>query len=209
LSLVVLLAAPAVVLNASPCSACSCVPQTPKRLLRDADAAFVGTVIDEQAIDPVTTVQTFDVEGVFKGTLGPTVQVIAPIGPGGGNTCGVLYARDTRVAVILHRQGDGWTSDLCSFVELSDLEKVASSPVAPRAEPSGSGSPTPVAPASSGSGHGLGWGTAVLGLLLAVAVIALALSLGGRRERGRGTSPLEAAEQPEHGPPADPPGSSG
>jgi len=111
--------------------------------------------------------------------------------------------------VILHRQGDGWTSDLCSFVELSDLEKVAPSPVPPRAGPSGSGSPTPVVPESSGSGHGLGWGTAVLGLLLAVAAIALALSLGGRPERGRGTSPLEAAEQPEHGPAADPPGSSG
>ena len=113
LAVVVLLAAPAVFGTATPCSACSCVPRTPKELLRRADAAFVGTVVAEQQIEPTTTVQTFAVEGVFKGALDASVNVTEPIGSGGGSTCGVAYPRDTRVAVVLLRPGDGWTTDSC------------------------------------------------------------------------------------------------
>ena len=210
LAVVVLLAAPAVFGTATPCSACSCVPRTPKELLRRADAAFVGTVVAEQQIEPTTTVQTFAVEGVFKGALDASVNVTEPIGSGGGSTCGVAYPRDTRVAVILFRQGDGWTTDSCSLVSLADLEAVAPSPHPPRPGPSPSPSAV-VPPPPPASSPGLGWQAVVLGLLVGVAGIALALSLGGRSGRPRGTAPVgstdtEGTDESPAPDPADPPG---
>ena len=210
LAVVALLAVPAVFGTATPCSACSCVPRTPKELLRRADAAFVGTVVAEQQIEPTTTVQTFAVEGVFKGALDASVNVTEPIGSGGGSTCGVAYPRDTRVAIVLYRQGGGWTTDSCSLVSLADLEAVAASPHQPRPGPSPSpsaGAPPPL----PGSSPGLGWQAAMLGLLVGVAGIALALSLGGRSGRPRGTAPVgsidtEGADEPPAPDPADPPG---
>ena len=210
LAVVVLLAAPAVFGTATPCSACSCVPRTPKELLRRADAAFVGTVVAEQQIEPTTTVQTFAVEGVFKGALDASVNVTEPIGSGGGSTCGVAYPRDTRVAVVLFRQGDGWTTDSCSLVSLADLEAVAPSPRQPRLGPSPSSSAV-VPPPPPASSPGLGWQAVVLGLLVGVAGIALALSLAGRSGRPRGTAPVGSidaggADEPPAPDPADPPG---
>ena len=214
LAVVVLLAAPAVFGTATPCSACSCVPRTPKELLRRADAAFVGTVVAERQIEPTTTVQTFAVEGVFKGALDASVNVTEPIGSGGGSTCGVAYPRDTRVAVVLYRQDDGqgggWTTDSCSLVSLADLEAVAPSPHQPRPGPSPSPS-VAVPPPSPASSPGLGWQAIVLGLLVGVAGIALALSLGGRSGRPRGTPPvgsidIAGTDEPPVPDPADPPG---
>jgi hypothetical protein len=210
LAVVALLAVPAVFGTATPCSACSCVPRTPKELLRRAAAAFVGTVVAEQQIEPTTTVQTFAVEGVFKGALDASVNVTEPIGSGGGSTCGVAYPRDTRVAVVLYRQGGGWTTDSCSLVSLADLEAVAPSPRQPRPGPSPSPSAV-VPPPPPGSSPGLGWPAAMLGLLVGVAGIALALSLGGRSGRPRGTPPVgsidtEGGDGPPAPDPADPPG---
>jgi hypothetical protein len=209
LAVVLLLAAPAVFVGAMPCSACSCVPRTPKELLRRADAAFVGTVVAEQQIEPTTTVQTFAVEGVFKGTLGASVNVTEPIGSGGGSTCGIAYPRGTRVAVVLYREGDGWTTDSCSLVSVPALASVAPSPHPPRPGPSPSPSAgvTPPPPKSS---PGLGWQAAVLGLLVGVAGIALALSLGGRGGRARGSTSMasvdtEGPDEPRAPDPADPP----
>ena len=186
LSLVVLLAGPAIVLTASSCGACSCAPRTPKQLFRRADAAFVGSVTSQEAINQVTTMQTFSVRGVYKGDLGPTVRVIQPIGSGGGDTCGILYGGGT-VAVILHRQGEsqgeGWTTDVCSRITIAQLASVAPTPTHPR--PTASASSTPLAPPALEGSSSPGWGTVVLGLFVGVAAIALALSVGGRRDRGR------------------------
>jgi hypothetical protein len=206
LSVVVVLAAPAVFVTATPCFACSCVPRTPKQLLHHADAAFVGAVVAEQPIDATTTVQTFAVQGVFKGALGPSVNVIEPIGSGGGSTCGIAYPLGSRVAVVLSHQGDGWTTDSCSFISLADLEAVAPSPLPPHPGPSPSAFPTvpPIPPEAS---HGLGWQAVVIGLLVGVAGIALALSLGGRNGRGRegaalGSVEAEGPDEPSPEPPA-------
>jgi hypothetical protein len=203
LSLVALLAGPTLVLTASPCVACSCAPQSPKHVFREADAAFVGSVVGQEAIDQTTTVQTFAVRSVYKGRLGETVQVIAPIGSGGGDTCGVLFGAG-KVAVILHRQGDGWTTDLCSRITVRKLAAVGPSPVHPSPEPSAT--PTSLPTPSDGGSGGLGWPAVVIGLLLGVAAIAAALSLGGRRDRDRASPLLEAGEDAEGA--TDPPGSS-
>jgi hypothetical protein len=194
--LLVLLAVPAVVSAASPCAACSCAPRSPERVFRHADAAFVGSVVAEQVIDPTTTVQTFEVRTVYKGPLGPTVDVIAPIGTGGGSTCAVLYGPG-EVAVILYRQGDGWTTDACSRITAEQLHRLASSPAHP--------SPSPVAtptvslvPAARGPG-GVGWPTAILGLLAGIGAIAAALAVATRR----GREPHAASSTPRDGSPTD------
>ena len=201
LSLAVLLAGPALVVNAPSCAACSCVPQTPKQLFRGADAAFVGSVVDQEAIDQTTTVQTFAVRSVYKGSLGATVDVIAPIGSGGGDTCAVLFGPG-KVAVILHRQGEGWTTDVCSRITAAQLAAVGPTPAHP--SPAPSGPPASLRPPPGGdSSGGIGWPSVVIGLLLGVAAIAAALSLGGRRDRGRG-SPLAELDGGAEGSP-DPP----
>jgi hypothetical protein len=166
-----------------------------------------GEVIDQQVIDEVTTVQTFRVRSVFKGTLGPTVQMIAPLGSGGGSSCGILYGAG-EVAVILHRLGDGWTTDVCSRITTAQLVAVAPSPVPPVPEPSGSSTPVISVAPSGDASAGLGWQAVVLGLFVGVAAIALALSLGGRRDRASVPPLGDPAEPPEERP-ADPTGPNG
>jgi hypothetical protein len=177
--LLVFLAVPAVVSAAQPCAACSCAPRSPERAFRDADAAFVGSVVDQQAIDPTTTVQTFEVRSLFKGPLGPTVNVIAPIGSGGGSTCGVLYGPG-EVAVILYRDGDGWTTDACSRITVEQLRRLAAPPTHP--SPSPVATPSAIVAPVTGRGR-VGWPTAILGLLAGIAAIAATLALATRRHR--------------------------
>jgi len=207
LSFVAVILGAGVVLTASPCAACSCAPQTPERLFRHADAAFIGAVIDQQAIDPTRTVQTFRVRSVFKGSLGPTVQVIDPIGSGGGDTCGILYGPG-EVAVILHEQGAAWTTDACSRITIAQLTRVAPSPAPPSPERSPAPTATITVAPSGESSSGLGWQAVVLGLLVGIAGIALVLSFGGRGDRRSAKAFPEAADAPEDAP-RDPPGPSG
>jgi hypothetical protein len=182
--LILALAVSAFVSTAPPCAACSCVPRSPERLFRHADAAFVGSVVGQQAIDQVTTVQTFAVRSVFRGPLGATVDVIEPIGSGGGDTCGVLFGPGD-VAVILYRQGDGWTTDVCSRITVAELTRVGPPPLHP---PVGSASTaTPTAAVSQSAGSGVGWRGAAVGLLAGIAAIALMLSVASRRDRPAAT----------------------
>jgi hypothetical protein len=205
LSLVVLVAGLTLVLTASPCGACSCVSRTPKELLRRADAAFVGSVVEQRSIDQTTTLQTFRVRSIFKGPLGPTVSVIDPIGSAGGDTCGILYGSG-EVALILYRQGDGWTTDVCSRITTAQLAAVGPTPTHPGPEPSDV--PSPVVPTVDGGGSGLGWPAVIVGLLVGVAAIAAALSLGAWRDRGRSPGPSPMAG-PSTEPGSDPPEPSG
>ena len=173
------------VATASPCLACGCTPRTPRQIFRRSDAAFVGRVVDERAVDADTTVQTFHVEGVYKGLLGPSVDVVAHIGAGGGSDCGILFPEGTSVAVMLQQEGDAWTTDGCSLVTLAQLRQVAPSPSPPLPAPSGSATPTTVvaAPASppSAGRSGVSWQAVVAGALHAIAAIAFVLSRESRR----------------------------
>jgi hypothetical protein len=183
--LILALAVPAFVSTAPPCAACSCAPRSPERVFRRADAAFVGSVVGQQALDQVTTVQSFAVRSVFKGPLGATVDVIEPIGSGGGNTCGILFGPGD-VAVILYRKGDGWTTDVCSRITVAELTRVGPPPVHP-AVASGS-TATPTATVSQHAGSGVGWRATAVGLLTGIAAIALMLSVASRRGRSPATS---------------------
>jgi hypothetical protein len=172
------------VVTASPCLACGCTARTPRQILRQSDAAFVGRVVDQRAVDAQTTVQTFQVEGVYKGLLGPSVDVVAHLGAGGGSDCAVLFPEGTNVAVMLRHEGDAWTTDGCSLLTWAQLRRAGPPPSPPLPQVSGSATPTaieaaPSAPAAGSSG--LRWQAAVAGALLGIAAIALVLSHESRR----------------------------
>ena len=113
------------VATASPCFACGCVPQTPKQVLRRADAAFVGEVTSQRPLDAMTTVQTFRVDAVYKGALYSSVDVVASMGAAGGSDCAILFPSGSQVAVVLQQQGDHWISDACSLLTMAQLRRVA------------------------------------------------------------------------------------
>ena len=174
---------------APPCLACDCVAMTPKEALRGADAAFVGQVVQDVMTAEGTT-QTFEVEGVFKGELGPTVDVWAQIGTEVVDTCAVLYPTGDRVAVLLTDDGDGrWSTQICATITEAALRRLAGPPGEPVAEASPSPPPPPsVVPAGSLDGpatdDGLpAWAVIALGAFVAVAVVGAQIVWAGRRDR--------------------------
>lgn len=115
--------------------ACSCAesplgPQTRERL-QQADAAFVGTVVQRmqqepepgQAIASDVPVQLrFRVERDVKGGLGS--EVIVHTSSNGG-TCGLSADVGDRLALFLRREGDHYTSGLCSVTTERRLVEAA------------------------------------------------------------------------------------
>ena len=201
--------------TASPCFACGCTPQTPKQVLRRADAAFVGEVTSQRPLDAMTTAQTFRVDAVYKGQLHSTVDVVASMGAAGGSDCAILFPSGSRVAVVLQQQGDHWISDACSLLTMAQIRHVAPPPRPPlpgqAPEP-----PLPVGPtvgvpvpstsaSSAGSGGGISGAGAIGGALLAIAAIAFVLSLERRRatRNRREEAPDEADLETEEAAPED------
>lgn len=101
-------------------AACSCVG--PALAIESAvgigvDGAFVGVVrgpVDGPRPQHGRRWYSFDVEAVYVGELGPTVSVEFP---DGGAACG--YDDEPlpdRVGVLLRREGDEWSSNICSVV---------------------------------------------------------------------------------------------
>ena len=189
LLLALVLAGVGVVAGASPCLACSCASVPPTKLLADADAAFVGEVV-ETVVDHEGTTQTFEVDGVYKGDLGPTVEVWAQLGGGTINTCHVVFPEGERRALVLERSGGRWSTTSCWLVTEAQLTRIAGAPV----PPSGSDTASPSSPSpSAAAGLGAttsdplpGWTVPILGALVGVAVIWVVLVATNRRERRRG-----------------------
>ena len=179
------LAAAGLFWSAAPCLACSCVPSSPGQMLRRADAAFIGRVVND-VMTPTGTTQTFAVEEVYEGELGFTVDVWAQIGTEVVNTCSVLYPRDDRVAVLLFEDQEGrWTAQACAHVTPAELRAVAGTPY----EPVATSSPTP-APGIRGDLVGdseaaepSAWTVIVLGTALALAAIGLQIAWSARLDR--------------------------
>jgi hypothetical protein len=145
----------------------------------------VGRVV-ESRVDAEGTTQTFEVDGVYKGELGPTVEVWASIGTGGGSTCAVVFPEGDRRALVLTRSGGRWTTSVCSLVTEAELTRIAGSPSPPTA----TAAPPPRSPAPNVSSGSDGsavprWSVPILGALLGIAVIWMALVLASRRERRR------------------------
>ncbi len=182
-------AAGALIATASPGLACSCVASTAAEKLETAEAAFVGRVV-ESSTDAEGTTQVFEVDGVYKGALGPTVEVWAQIGTGVMSSCAVVFPEGDRVALVISRSGGRWTTDGCSLVTEAQLTRLAGSPSPPTgttAPPPSS--PTPVVTTASDGRAVPRWSLPILGVLLAIAVIWLTLVLASRRGRRPGVVP--------------------
>ncbi|MGH3029602.1 MAG: hypothetical protein ACRDNE_02330 [Gaiellaceae bacterium] len=115
-------------------SACSCAAGIdPRVVLRDADAAFVGTVAERRAHegdrdravrssgDPVTLL--FRVEESVKADLGAFVEVETV---SSGVSCGIEARVGKRLGLFLYAgRGGGWTSSHCSRIEPAVLLEAA------------------------------------------------------------------------------------
>ncbi|MGE5227905.1 MAG: hypothetical protein ACM3OO_13610 [Planctomycetaceae bacterium] len=204
-ALVLGLASAGIVTTAGPCAACSCAARTPRQVVRDADAAFVGTVVREVPASGTSTVQTFAVSKVYRGRVPARVDVVAAIGPGGGSSCGLLYPSGTPVAVVASAAADGTlTSSACSYLSVAELERVGGAPASPAPfTPTPAASPSALPSASPSSGMPL-WQVALLGLLGGVALIGVSFVVGRRRaEQAAVPGPGEDGEPAEpHAEPA-------
>src|SRR5437867_4071247 len=119
------------VVTASPCLACDCAARTPAEIVRQADRAFVGRVVD-QTVTANGTIQTFQVAAVFKGALGPTVDLWAEVGTSSFSSCAVLFPQHERVAVAMSVDAQGrWTTTSCAYLTEAQLRDVAGPPHAP------------------------------------------------------------------------------
>lgn len=188
----------------SPCLACSCVPSTPEKMLRRADAAFIGAVVSDVMTTTGTT-QTFRVDEVFKGELGSTIDVWAQVGTEVVNSCSVLYPTGDRVAVLLFDDGEGrWTTQACAHVTQAELRRVGGSP----REPLEIVSPAPdvVAPAedlAAGDGGAAlpTWAVVAIGAVVALILVAGQIAWAGRRDRraaqASGWDPVDTEEPQE------------
>lgn len=141
-------------------AACSCMPMVPGEAAAMADAAFTGTVVQEQPVggnEPMPQIlYTFQVDGVAKGDLGDETTVLA-----GGDSagCGMSFAMNERWLIFANADGGQLATGLCS----------ANVPLAADEEPPISVSaPTANAADDGGAGVPLGVivpGVAVIGLL--------------------------------------------
>ena len=124
-----LIATVLVVTRAGEASACSCASLTPSVALEEADAAFVGTLIDRP--DSETTFvedapYTFEVETWVKGEFGSEVVVHAP---NQGSACGIEAPVGDRVGLFLTEENGELSSSLCAMVD-PDLLLAGDSPMA-------------------------------------------------------------------------------
>ena len=102
--------------------ACSCVSVVPSRDLPKYDAAFVGNVLSHRVEHPNAPIMssidpaywTFDVDRVVKGNL-PNQLVVRTASSGA--SCGLELRDGDRVGLLLTREGDAYTSGLCSQVD--------------------------------------------------------------------------------------------
>ncbi|MET0910924.1 MAG: hypothetical protein ABWZ99_15770, partial [Ilumatobacteraceae bacterium] len=101
--------------------ACSCAEATVLSALADGDAAFVGAAMDREEGDAtgfdMAVRWTFEVSAVVKGELPAMVDVWS--GQGDGD-CGAVFELGEPVGVVLRRQDDRFTTNICGGVWLPD-----------------------------------------------------------------------------------------
>ena len=102
-------------------AACSCAEFTLDSALAEGDAAFVGTAVDRNEGDAtgfdMAVRWSFEVSSVVKGELPATLDVWS--GQDDGD-CGVVFEFEEPVGVVLRRNGDRYTTNICGGVWLPD-----------------------------------------------------------------------------------------
>lgn len=162
----------ALTLPAGEARACSCVPSSPSGLLADADAAFVGRLLEAGEPTPdregiinmgQEVTYRFEVKTVVAGELPGEVEVLSPTS---GAACGFELEPGETAGVVLYREDGAWSSGLCSTTEPGGL-LAAGDPHPPVAAPT----PTEAAPGRTGGREGgpgpWPWVAAGLGVLVA------------------------------------------
>jgi hypothetical protein len=106
-----------VLVLAADAAACTCAPVNLERDLPRADGAVVGSVL-ERRVDGDRVVYLFRVEQVYKGDISNRVEVDTAAS---GAACGLELGVGDRTGLLLTREGETWSSGLCSQVDPSDL----------------------------------------------------------------------------------------
>ncbi len=122
-------------MTAPPAKACSCVlPEDVQEWVDDAEAAFVGTMIDirRDGLDDFEVEYVVEVETWVKGDAGDPITVIS--GQGSGD-CGFGDQRGARMGALLHQEGDQLYSNICSQIDPETLLASAKEPTAGPTEP--------------------------------------------------------------------------
>jgi hypothetical protein len=181
---VLVAAAVAVPLLASapgPAVACTCQPLDAHQIVRRADAIIAGRVTNELELDPTHIRSVVQVQGVYRGHVPATVNVDAPLGPGGGSSCAVLYPVGSEVdpMLLVRAQGGSYTIDPCLIGSMPHVRALlGDARPPPPASPSPSAVPIPIAGPTPLPG--MSWPAVVAGLVLAVALIVAAVRWSGR-----------------------------
>jgi hypothetical protein len=178
--------------------ACECARLDAHRIVRQADAIVAGHVTVVVPIDPMHTMSTLAVDGLYRGRVGRTVTLSAPIGPGGGSDCAVLYPVGSKIdPLVLIGQPDGtFQVDTCALPlshQIGTLLGTARPPLASGPPPAPI--PTTVAPPPTGAApvpaDGVSWPAVGWGGVIAVVLIVLAILRSGR---GGEPSPADDAQ---------------
>lgn len=108
---------------------CSCAARPTSERLRDADAAFVGTVESTRRMPGGSSfedrlVHTYRVEESYKRNLGERVEIETSTS---GGTCGYAAEPGERHGIFLHGAGDNgrYSAGICSLVEPGELRRTA------------------------------------------------------------------------------------
>jgi hypothetical protein len=109
LALAVVVAAAAAGAGPECAHACTCAPLAPERALAEADAAFVGTLLERRVSGDEATL-VFAVERRLKGPLGDRVEVQTHAQ---GGMCGIQDDPGARMGLFLGRAGDAWQGGTC------------------------------------------------------------------------------------------------
>jgi hypothetical protein len=98
--------------------ACSCVQPDPWSLMKQADGAFVGRLVDRDDLGQGRVRLRFDVERAMKGSIGSTVDVVTA---NNSAACGIEMPMGYRTGLFLMRDGGRWTGTLCWQVSPEDM----------------------------------------------------------------------------------------
>jgi len=78
---------------------------------------MIGTVL-ERTVEGGTATYLFRVEQVYKGDVDSRAEIVTPAS---GAACGLEARVGDRAGLLLERDGDEWTSGLCSQADPSDF----------------------------------------------------------------------------------------
>ena len=208
------IAVPLVASTLGPAFACKCALLDPHRIVRQADAIVAGRVVNVVTLDPMHTMSSLAVDGVYEGRVGSTLTLRSDIGPGGGSDCAVFYPVGSNVdPLVLNRlPDDTYMVDVCAMPMTAEIAKLigAARPPPPNG-PSPAPLPTVVSAVPAPTNvpaptDGVSWPAVGGGALIALALIVLAVRRTARGGDAETPGPEDVPAAEEGAPPSEPSG---